>query len=103
MLPINVCNPRSNVQCGNYEHQLAGGSENLENNSEASGYDDSIIMEDYERVEYTHSLTINEVLYQAATMANDLGRYALLVPIVASNKTLVQHCGYLFYFILVHL
>ena len=43
-------------------------------------------MEDYERVEYTNSLTINEVLHQAATMVDDLGRYAISVPIVASNN-----------------
>ena len=91
-VPINVCKPWSDMQgtSAHEEQQLATvGSKqhDLELHESVSGYvNDSILMEGYERVNYADSLTINEVLYRAATLADDLGRYALSVPVVTSNK-----------------
>eukprot|EP00584_Thalassiosira_punctigera_P022339 CAMPEP_0172557528 /NCGR_PEP_ID=MMETSP1067-20121228/73752_1 /TAXON_ID=265564 ORGANISM="Thalassiosira punctigera, Strain Tpunct2005C2" /NCGR_SAMPLE_ID=MMETSP1067 /ASSEMBLY_ACC=CAM_ASM_000444 /LENGTH=1101 /DNA_ID=CAMNT_0013346633 /DNA_START=230 /DNA_END=3536 /DNA_ORIENTATION=- len=90
-MPINVCNPWSEIQSGGgpEEQQPAtrGIEHDLELHETVSSYvNDSILMEGYDRVEYTQSLTIDEVLHQTATMADDLGRYALSVPIVTSNK-----------------
>lgn len=96
MLPINACNPwAGNPQDSTNEKELAGSKDstadvynldyrNVEN--EESGSDESKMIKGYEQVKYKDSLTIDEVLNQAANMT-DLGSYALSVPFVTASNS----------------
>mmetsp|Transcript_24748 Transcript_24748/g.59661 ORF Transcript_24748/g.59661 Transcript_24748/m.59661 type:complete len:1020 (+) Transcript_24748:65-3124(+) len=83
VLPANVCNPWN---CGDAtqvdQNSLAYDSLRLEENDGTAGP----VMKGYERIDFTDSLSINEILQRSASIA-DLGSYALSVPI-ASDGTI---------------
>jgi mRNA deadenylase 3'-5' endonuclease subunit Ccr4 len=71
----NACNPWNDGDDDSLYDSLSGGSR-----SRSDVAIDTDIIEGYDRAEYDHSLTINEVLHRAAAIKTDLDGYVLSLP-----------------------
>lgn len=82
----NACNPWNDGDDDSLYDSLSGGSR-----SRSDVADGTDIIEGYDRAEYDHSLTINEVLRRAAAIKTDLDGYVLSLPLDSSSGKNNRH------------